>query len=394
MSADRQGATVADETKALARFFAAAVDADFPEGRGLDSDGCPVSEAADIAELLAEGDRGATLNLLADLGINDDHDALRTALEAPPRSPGVSEGMKEVLTGERMRRALADIAADHGDAQDIANLSIEHIGNVLAALLEEAQPSPDVVEWLRSEEAHVAVWKLMADEGEPGAGEILDALATAFGEAQPSPVHPSFPPAGRIMESLRWAVAYIEEHAEPDDHTEDWWAYASATDWINHADAHLAALVDRMEEASTGEKQSEAQPSEGEGEARSHEFAVPAPSLAAVVAHFESEAAAADALMDQHHPMTLTRQRHRVERDTYRKVVEQLRSTQPDSQPPVEQGVVEATDFRLTADETKLATDLLEAWLRVAEPDGRIKVMDGDYALINKFRAATKGAGQ
>jgi hypothetical protein len=71
---------VTEETRALARFFAAAVDADFPEGQGLDSDGTPTTEAADIADQLAKGDRAGALSLLADPGISDDHDALRAAL--------------------------------------------------------------------------------------------------------------------------------------------------------------------------------------------------------------------------------------------------------------------------------------------------------------------------
>lgn len=69
-------------TQVFARFVVGAIDSDFPEGHGLDSDGSPVTELADIAERLAEGDREGALTLLADPGINDAHDKLRAALDA------------------------------------------------------------------------------------------------------------------------------------------------------------------------------------------------------------------------------------------------------------------------------------------------------------------------
>lgn len=69
-------------TQVFAGFVVGAIDSDFPEGRGLDSDGSPVAELADIAERLAEGDREGALTLLADPGINDAHDELRAALDA------------------------------------------------------------------------------------------------------------------------------------------------------------------------------------------------------------------------------------------------------------------------------------------------------------------------
>lgn len=74
-------------------------------------------------------------------------------------------------------------------------------------------------------------------------------------------------------------------------------------------------------------------PSEGSGaplpEAAGHDFKVPAPSLAMVLAHFESEAKAADELILAEDGDTPLRRRYEVERDTYRYVLEQIRSAQP-----------------------------------------------------------------
>jgi len=81
-------------------------------------------------------------------------------------------------------------------------------------------------------------------------------------------------------------------------------------------------------------------------EAAGHDFAVPAPPLATVLAHFESEANAADELMRQNHPMSMTRNRYRVERDTYRYVLEQIRATQSE-QSHTEEGMKFADEEHL-----------------------------------------------
>jgi hypothetical protein len=55
-------------------------------------------------------------------------------------------------------------------------------------------------------------------------------------------------------------------------------------------------------------------------------------SLSTVLRHFESEASAADELMLQNHPMPMTRQRYRVERDVYRYVLKQISEATPDGE--------------------------------------------------------------
>jgi hypothetical protein len=52
----------------------------------------------------------------------------------------------------------------------------------------------------------------------------------------------TMPPVERVIDSLRWAIGYIEAHNKPDGGSfEDWSEFASATDWINHADAAMAS---------------------------------------------------------------------------------------------------------------------------------------------------------
>jgi hypothetical protein len=68
------------------------------------------------------------------------------------------------------------------------------------------------------------------------------------------------------------------------------------------------------------------------GDAAGHDFKVPAPPLARVLAHFEAEANAADELVRNGPGGTCSRyevpwdRRYEIERDTYRYVLEQIRS--------------------------------------------------------------------
>lgn len=76
---DQEKVTLPPMTRALAALIVEAFEQDFPEGRGLDAESSALCMATDLAEVIADG--GDPTPLLADPGLFEMHDRLRSALQ-------------------------------------------------------------------------------------------------------------------------------------------------------------------------------------------------------------------------------------------------------------------------------------------------------------------------